>query len=217
MTLPKFDPLKANLIVGETMIEANAGTGKTFTLCRIVERLVLEKRIPIERILAVTFTNAAAFELKEKIREGLYNKRISLPDEDITGKILLSKAIANFDNARIFTLHAFCKRLLSEFSFECGVRPESDLIINENRLLEQVARDFRRSYFLKASPFCCSLSYTGKLTTQNLIQVLKEKDKQDSNEKKEDEEEEPINEDDFNEIIRKIHLDYTELVKLWSE
>ena len=35
--------------------------------------------------------------------------------------------------------------------------------------------------------------------------------------KKEDEEEEPINEDDFNEIIRKIHLDYTELVKLWSE
>ena len=112
------------------------------------------------------------------------------------------------DNARIFTLHAFCKRLLSEFSFECGVRPESDLIINENRLLEQVARDFRRSYFLKASPFCCSLSYTGKLTTQNLIQVLKEKDKQDSNEK-EDEEEEPINEDDFNEIIRKTHLDYT--------
>lgn len=217
MTLSKFDPLKANLIVGETMIEANAGTGKTFTLCRIVERLVLEKRIPIERILAVTFTNAAAFELKEKIREGLYNKRISLPDKDITGKILLSKAIANFDNARIFTLHAFCKRLLSEFSFECGVRPESDLIINENRLLEQVARDFRRSYFLKASPFCCSLSYTGKLTTQNLIQVLKEKDKQDSNEKKEDEEEEPINEDDFNEIIRKTHLDYTELVKLWSE
>ncbi len=71
MTLPKFDPLKANLIVGETMIEANAGTGKTFTLCRIVERLVLEKRIPIERILAVTFTNAAAFELKEKIRDGL--------------------------------------------------------------------------------------------------------------------------------------------------
>ena len=93
MTLPKFDPLKSNLIVGETMIEANAGTGKTFTLCRIVERLVLEKRIPIERILAVTFTNAAAFELKEKIREGLYSKRISLPDEDITGKIHFQKLL----------------------------------------------------------------------------------------------------------------------------
>ena len=61
------------------------------------------------------------------------------------------------------------------------------------------------------------MSYTGKLTTQNLIQVLKEKDKQDSNEKKRGRRREPINEDDFNEIIRKIHLDYTELVKLWSE
>ena len=57
------------------MIEANAGTEKTYTLCRIVERLILEK-IPIERILAVTFTKAAAYELKEKIREDFTIKEV---------------------------------------------------------------------------------------------------------------------------------------------
>ena len=59
MSLSKFDPNTATLIAGQTMIEANAGTGKTYTLCRIVERLIIEKKIPIERILAVTFTNAS--------------------------------------------------------------------------------------------------------------------------------------------------------------
>ena len=51
-----FDAYETDLLPGETMIEANAGTGKTYTLCRIVERLILDHEIPIERILAVTFT-----------------------------------------------------------------------------------------------------------------------------------------------------------------
>ena len=75
MSPPKFNADTATLLVGETMIEANAGTGKTYTLCRIVERLILEKKIPIERILAVTLTNAAAYELKERIRKNLREKK----------------------------------------------------------------------------------------------------------------------------------------------
>ena len=110
MSLSEFIAETAPLVEGETMIEANAGTGKTYTLCRIVERLVLQKKIPIERILAVTFTNAAAYELKEKIRDGLRQKITSLNRQNIEEKILLSKALTNFDNARILTLHAFCKR-----------------------------------------------------------------------------------------------------------
>ena len=63
---------KAPMIEGETMIEANAGTGKTFTLCRIVERLVLQKKMPIERILAVTFNNfACLFRKTKKYRNAL--------------------------------------------------------------------------------------------------------------------------------------------------
>ena len=70
MLKPKvFLPEETALNYGETLIEANAGTGKTYTLCKIVERLVTEHAIPIERILAVTFTNAAAAELKDRIRK----------------------------------------------------------------------------------------------------------------------------------------------------
>ena len=213
MSLSEFIAETAPLVQAETMIEANAGTGKTYTLCRIVERLVLEKKIPIERILAVTFTNAAAYELKEKIRNGLHQKRASLNGENIEEKILLSKALTNFDNARIFTLHAFCKRLLSEFSFECGVRPESELIINEEHLLEQVALDFRRSYFFKSTPFCSALSYTGNLKTEKLVQALKTKKT-----KEEDGEiEEIIDQENFDAKEKQTSIDYINLVNTWNK
>ena len=211
MSLSEFIAETAPLVEGETMIEANAGTGKTYTLCRIVERLVLQKKIPIERILAVTFTNAAAYELKEKIRDGLRQKITSLNRQNIEEKILLSKALTNFDNARIFTLHAFCKRLLSEFSFECGVRPESELIINDEHLLEQVALDFRRSYFFNSTPFCSALSYTGNLKTEKLIQVLKTKTI-----KEEEEIEELEDQENFNTKEKQTSLDYIQLVKTWN-
>ena len=63
---------------GETIVEANAGTGKTWTLCRIVVRLIAEENIPIERILAVTFTNAAANELSDRIRKALVEEKEKL-------------------------------------------------------------------------------------------------------------------------------------------
>lgn len=216
MSTVEFFWEKAPMIEGETMIEANAGTGKTFTLCRIVERLVLQKKIPIERILAVTFTNAAAYELKEKIREGLYQKRVSLTNENIEEKVLLSRALANFDNARIFTLHAFCKRLLSEFAFECGVRPESDLIINEEHLLEQVALDFRRSYFLDSTPFCSALSFTGNLKTKELVEAIKTNKAQEKIEEEQERNDNLNDQESFRAKEKETSIYYIELVNDWN-
>src|ERR1700722_8417903 len=58
---------------GVTLIEASAGTGKTFTIAGIVLRLVLEQRIPIEQILTVTYTVAATEELRDRVRKRLRN------------------------------------------------------------------------------------------------------------------------------------------------
>src|SRR5690606_34919339 len=56
---------------GVRAIEASAGTGKTFTLATLVVRLVLERALPVERILAVTYTEAATQELRARVRRRL--------------------------------------------------------------------------------------------------------------------------------------------------
>ena len=87
------------------VIEASAGTGKTYTLEHIVEKLVLEDGYDIRNILLVTFTEKAAGELKERIR-----------------KILSGyEASKHLDEATICTIHSFCREILATFPFESGM------------------------------------------------------------------------------------------------
>ena len=65
------DPFLALPLAGTRLIEASAGTGKTFTLATLVTRLVVERRLRIGQVLAVTFTEAATQELRKRIRERL--------------------------------------------------------------------------------------------------------------------------------------------------
>jgi exodeoxyribonuclease V beta subunit len=67
----KTDPYLTLPLTGTRLIEASAGTGKTFTLATLVTRLVVEKHLRIGQILAVTFTEAATQELRKRIRERL--------------------------------------------------------------------------------------------------------------------------------------------------
>ena len=168
MNLKSFLANETPLVAGETLIEANAGTGKTYTLCKIIERLIVEENIPVERILAVTFTKSAAEELSERVRKNLKDRKSKLAQHAGSEHSMLARAISNFDEARISTLHAFCKRLLEDFSFECGVRTESDLQTDDTPLRKQVALDFRRATFLDCNPFLAAISFTGALTTENL-------------------------------------------------
>ena len=68
MSISYFDILKSPL-EGTNLIEASAGTGKTYTIAGLFLRLILEKGIPIDKILAVTYTEAATEELRNRIRE----------------------------------------------------------------------------------------------------------------------------------------------------
>lgn len=127
-TFDILDP-KAPLL-GAKILEASAGTGKTFAIEHLFLRLLLETPLEIEGILAITYTRAAAREMRMRIRENLKKALVALRSEESRWPYLLhylgskdairklESALAVFDSAQIFTIHGFCQRMLSEFSLE---------------------------------------------------------------------------------------------------
>jgi exodeoxyribonuclease V beta subunit len=163
-TLHPFQIENTRLTKGVTLIEASAGTGKTFTIAGIVLRLVLELRIPIEQILTVTYTVAATAELRDRVRKRLRNAlddlRLGASEDDVVTKYLegsniqqgirdLDLAVQNFDDARIFTIHAFCQRVLRDYAFESGMLFDTELL--PTPIFEEAAQDFGRKHFYSGS------------------------------------------------------------------
>ncbi len=138
---------------GLNLIEAAAGTGKTYTISRLYLRLLLEKRLTVKQILVVTFTVAATLELRERIRALLsecHHKltageplpdNITAPDDAVK---LLKTAINEFDEAAIFTIHSFCDRILRENCFESRVLFNTELMQDSSRLQNQIVEDYLR-------------------------------------------------------------------------
>ncbi len=152
---------------GVNLIEASAGTGKTFTLTGLCLRLIVEKGLRIDQILVVTFTNAATAELKERIRSGLHEARTAF-EKGRTSDIRLSElsrvmsnrdlatarirnALADFDRAAIFTIHGFCQRILQNYAFETGHPFQADLMQDATPLVQEAVDDFWRRY-ISAAP-----------------------------------------------------------------
>lgn len=120
-------PIWKTLSFGEknAVIEASAGTGKTFTLEHIVEELVVHRGYDIQEILLVTFTEKAAGELKDRIR-----------------KILNSaKSDARVDEATIGTIHSFCQQVLSEYPIESGVSAGAEIGACDDALYRLAVRN----------------------------------------------------------------------------
>ena len=140
------------------VIEASAGTGKTFTLEHLVVDLVL-RGVPIEQILVVTFTDKATREMRTRIRETLRavrhpepsDSRLLAPDEpeqhawviDEVAARRLDEALLAFERAPISTIHGFCQRVLSDRAFESGRLFEQKLV-EPRRAFSAAFRDLVR-------------------------------------------------------------------------
>ncbi len=155
-----LDPISVPL-TGTQLIEASAGTGKTHTITTLYLRLLLEKKLSVEQILVVTFTQAATFELRARIRKRLRSAFDALdalrlggvcPDPEVLklaagqtpedSRHRLRLALATLDAAQIFTIHGFCQRILSEYAFESGVRFDLELSADSRTLLAELVQDF---------------------------------------------------------------------------
>jgi exodeoxyribonuclease V beta subunit len=172
-----FDSAAVELRRGISLIEASAGTGKTYAIAMLVLRLVTEQAIPIDRLLVVTFTKAATSELRERIRKRLAEARDLLRDPtgeaDSTlrawaaglgdrldrGLALerLALALCDIDCAAIFTIHGFCQRMLQEQAIESNQLFQVELVPDPALIREQVVQDFWRHNLYGLGPLPCAL------------------------------------------------------------
>lgn len=104
------------------VVEAAAGTGKTTELVGRIVEVIAEGRATVERIVAVTFTEKAAGELKLRLRAGLEKARHEA-EAGTPRHRALEKALARLEEARVGTIHGFCADLLRERSIEAGLDP----------------------------------------------------------------------------------------------
>ncbi len=109
-TFDVLDP--KTTLLGHHLLEASAGTGKTFAIEHITARLISEQDFSIDEILIVTFTRAATRELKSRIRNTLKNQPSTFQ---------IDRALALIDQAQIYTIHGFCHRMLTEYAYEGGL------------------------------------------------------------------------------------------------
>ena len=167
-------------LLGVQLIEASAGTGKTWTLSALFARLIVQRQLEVKQILAITFTKAAAAELRDRIRKRLVELKFFLEQDLATqaesvdvfslyikdwleknqqteqGIQRLHNAITNFDEATITTINGFCQGELVEQALASGMPFESELLSDTAPLLHEIIQDYCRQQWRQAEPLLVS-------------------------------------------------------------
>jgi ATP-dependent helicase/nuclease subunit A len=142
------------------LVMAGAGTGKTRTLIARCLDCLERGRVALDELLIVTFTEAAAAEMRQRLRKSLEEQIAAQPEESFW-----QEQIARFDLAHIGTLHSFCLRLVREHFHELGLDPQ--LAILDEGEARQLASETLDEQF--------QAHYAGddefSLAVQNLIQI----------------------------------------------
>ena len=170
---PAREPYLTRALDGVQLIEASAGTGKTYTLATLFTRLIVEQRLRMGQVLAVTYTEAATQELRKRIRERLalaadlvgtppredekheaaltrFVIERQLAEGDETAAQLARRlriAAEETDLAAIFTIHGFCARVLREHALDAGQGFDAGELLGNTRALHaELAADLWRRY-----------------------------------------------------------------------
>ena len=102
---------------GNILVSASAGSGKTFVMIQRLIRLITEGKAKVDEVLAATFTEAAAADMKEKLKKALM-------DEAEKGNEKIADELNKVATADICTLHGFCGRLIRTYFFAADVAPD---------------------------------------------------------------------------------------------
>ncbi|MDH4391823.1 MAG: UvrD-helicase domain-containing protein, partial [Aquabacterium sp.] len=164
MTAPQALDVFTVPLGGVRLIEASAGTGKTWAICGLYLRLLLQQRCTVQQILVVTFTNAATAELRERLRQRLVDTLAGLDAPAATTSadpfvpsllaslraqgadpadlaLRLRQALLGFDEAAIFTIHGFCQRALADTPLAAQMPLVQDLLADDSAVLAEAVHD----------------------------------------------------------------------------
>jgi len=184
----EFDVLESPLS-GTNLIEASAGTGKTYAISIIYLRLIVENNFRIEDILVVTFTIPATMELRQRVRDRLRDAMNVVEGREIDDKTVtmlmekyienkamkqrISAAIKSFDQASVYTIHSFCQQMLVDNAFESGSLFSSE-IVNDDRVIGQGITDLCRRTLYNSSPALVSY-FMENCSTAELLDLYKKR------------------------------------------
>lgn len=169
-----LDPLTLPLS-GTCLIEASAGTGKTYTIAALYVRLILDhhpdatlpgRELLPPDILVVTFTEAATKELRERIRERLSQAARFFREQAVASDNFLQAIRAQYDSSiwptcarrlelaanwmdesAVYTIHSWCNRMLQQHAFDSGSLLHQEVNTDDTELLHEVVRDYWRSHY----------------------------------------------------------------------
>ncbi|WP_218311985.1 exodeoxyribonuclease V subunit beta [Alteromonas antoniana] len=164
----KFEKLNvpAMPLHGRHLIEASAGTGKTYNITRLYLRLLLEKQLPVQKILVMTFTNAATEEIRGRLADTLREALAFWTDaeagtastqqadpvyqhlyevcEPRLAIASLRAALLELDDAAVFTIHGFCNKVMSQLAFDSGAPMSQSLATDTREMYLDAASDWLR-------------------------------------------------------------------------
>ncbi len=165
---------------GKNLIEASAGTGKTYSITAIYLRLILEKEMLPAEIPVVTFTVDATEELKRRIMEIIkiaynffyYKTGASVKDDNLKKYLesldrnkvdrflsLLKESLIFLDDAPVYTIHKFCKRILSENPVETGIPVNMEFSAKESEFLKEFMFYIYRKWLYKEDKLIAYIFY----------------------------------------------------------
>lgn len=186
--------LAPGILRGFHLLEADAGTGKTWTIAGLVVRALIESGLTLERILVVTFTNAASDELGARIRERI-GQLAQLLDDRLAGRDsaveepfcvayaanlvdpaaalrALRVAIAQIDEAAVRTIHAYCNRIIVEHTVSIGVRLDGEADDRGKAWIERGVAEWWRAMVEDASQAALALLTTSGVSPADLTSRL---------------------------------------------
>lgn len=175
------------------LLEASAGTGKTFQIASLVTRLVVEHGVPIDRVLAITFTNAATSELRDRVRARLRDTLAAFveapkdpdpvlaalvartvgDDARATARRRLELALRSFDLAPISTIHGFSQRMLTELAFDSGQDPDLELVEGADEVIDEIVDDTLAALYVGADPETLGVLEAAGVTRDALVEVAR--------------------------------------------